>query len=174
MLRRIAVIGPESTGKSELCQQLARHYETEWVPEYARFHLDRMVKPYEREDLSLIAQGQLAWEDDKAEYADKYLFCDTNLIVIKVWSDHKYGSTDEWIEKELKERKYDFYLLGNIDIMWTPDPQREHPKLRKHFFEVFESYLKENDLPYAVISDIEDLRTENAMKAISAFFGENI
>lgn len=173
MLRRIAVIGPESTGKSELCQQLARNFETEWVPEYARFHLDRLFKPYEREDLGYIAKGQLTWEDDKAEYADKYLFCDTNLIVIKIWSDHKYGSTDEWIEQELATRKYDFYLLANIDIMWTPDPQREHPKMRKHFFEIYEKYLVDNQLPYAIISGIEDIRTENATQAIKRFFGEN-
>ena len=170
MLRRIAVIGPESTGKSELCQNLARHYEAEWVPEYARFHLDRMDKPYKKEDLGLIAQGQMAWEDDKAEYARRYLFCDTNLIVIKVWSDHKYGSTEEWIEKELKARKYDFYLLANIDLIWRPDPQREHPKMRKHFFDIYENYLKDNDLPYALVSGIEEARTACAVKAVEAFF----
>jgi NadR type nicotinamide-nucleotide adenylyltransferase len=172
MIRKIAVVGPESTGKSELCQHLAQNYNSEWVPEYARIHLDRLDRPYEREDLGLIAQGQMAWEDDKAEYANKYLFCDTTLLTIKIWSDHKYGSTDEWIEEELKRRKYDFYILGNIDLMWTPDPQREHPKLRKHFLDVFENYLKENNLPYAIVSGIEDIRTANASNAIDAFFGE--
>ncbi|MFY0599406.1 MAG: ATP-binding protein [Cyclobacteriaceae bacterium] len=172
MVKRVAIIGPESTGKSELCQHLARNYETEWVPEYARFHLDRMTVPYEREDLSLIAQGQLAWEDDKAKYANEYLFCDTNMLVMKVWSDHKYGSTDAWIEEELVKRKYDFYLLANIDLIWRPDPQREHPKMRKHFFDIYESYLKEHNLPYALISGIEDARTDCAMKALKAFFEE--
>ncbi len=174
MLKKIAIVGPESTGKSELCQHLARNYQTEWVPEYARFHLDRLLRPYEREDLGLIARGQLAWEDDKAAYASNYLFCDTNLIVIKVWSDYKYGSTDEWIEQALKDRKYDFYILANIDLIWRPDPQREHPKpqMRKELFSIYENYLKDNDLPYAVISGIEDVRTANAMKAIDAFFSE--
>lgn len=172
MLKKIAVIGPESTGKSELCQHLARNYETEWVPEYARFHLDRLMKPYEQEDLKMIAQGQLAWEDDKAEYASEYLFCDTNMIVMKVWSDHKYGNTDDWILKQLENRKYDYYLLANYDLIWRPDPQREHPKMRKHFFDIYENYLIENELPYAIVSGIEDARTACAMKAIDAFFAK--
>ena len=166
MIKRIAVIGPESTGKSELSQQLARELDTEWVPEYARFYIDRLDRPYEQTDLLEIAKGQLAWEDDKASYANQYLICDTNLIVIKVWSDHKYGNTDEWIEKEIKEREYDFYLLMDIDIPWRPDPQREHPKLRKHFFEVYENYLKEQGLPYAVVSGIEGDRLKSAISGM--------
>ncbi|WP_421875010.1 AAA family ATPase [Marinoscillum sp.] len=170
MTKRIAIIGPESTGKSELCQHLARIYETEWVPEYARFYLDRLDRPYDKEDLLAIAQGQMAWEDDKAEEAGEYLFCDTNLIVMKVWSDHKYGDTDPWILEELANRKYDFYILGNIDLIWRPDPQREHPKLRKHFFDIYENYLKEHDLPYGIASGIEDMRVKSARDLLEDFF----
>ncbi|WP_462247345.1 AAA family ATPase [Ekhidna sp.] len=168
--RRIVVLGPESTGKSELCQHLARHYDTEWVPEYARFYLDRLDRDYEQHDLKSIAEGQLSWEDEKAEYANKYLICDTNLIVIKIWSDHKYGNTDPWVEEDLQSRSYDFYLLNNIDIPWTPDPQREHPQMRKHFFDVFKSYLEENNLPYAIVSGIEGERKACAVDAIEEFF----
>ncbi len=172
MIRKIAIIGPESTGKSELCQHLARIYDTEWVPEYARFYLDRLEGEYQKVDLLHIAQGQMAWEDDKAEQASGYLFCDTNLIVMKVWSEHKYGEADPWILEELERRQYDFYLLGNIDLIWRPDPQREHPKLRKHFFDVYETYLKEHDLPYAIVSGIEDLRVKCAQDLIEDFFNK--
>lgn len=170
MIKKIAVIGPESTGKSELCQHLARIYETEWVPEFARFYLDRLGRPYDEADLLEIAKGQVAWEDDKAEVAEQYLFCDTNLIVMKIWSDHKYGHTHEWILRELEERKYDFYLLGNIDLIWRPDPQREHPKLRKHFFDIYENYLKDRGLPYGIVSGIEDLRVKCAQDLMEDFF----
>lgn len=170
MTKRIAIIGPESTGKSELCQHLAFHYDTEWVPEYARFYLDRLDGEYQKHDLKAIAEGQLSWEDEKAEYANKYLICDTNLIVIKIWSEHKYGETDAWIEEQLNEREYDFYLLNNIDIPWTPDPQREHPKLRKHFFEVYKKYLEDNKLPYAKVSGIEGERKKCAVDAIESYF----
>lgn len=170
MTKRIAVVGPESTGKSEICQHLARIYDTAWVPEFARFYLDRLDHSYEKEDLLEIAKGQVVWEDDKSNEAGEYLFCDTNLIVIKVWSDYKYGATDPWILQDLKERKYDFYLLGNIDLIWRPDPQREHPKLRKYFFDIYENYLKENNLPYGIVSGIEDARVKCAQELIKDFF----
>lgn len=166
MLKKIAIVGPESTGKSELSQQLARHFETEWVPEYARFYLDRLPGKYNREDLVNIAKGQIAWEDDKAKYASKYLFCDTNLIVIKVWSDHSFGETDPWILQELSNRKYDFYLLPDIDLPWRPDPQREHPTKRKYFFKIYEDYLKDHDLPYSIVRGVEEDRLASAIKGL--------
>ena len=169
-IKRIAILGPESTGKSELCQQLARIYETEWVPEFARFYLDRLDRPYEEEDLLHIAKGQMAWEDDKAEEAHQYLFCDTELTVMKVWSMHKYGRTHSWILEELAKRTYDFYLLGNIDLIWRPDPQREHPKLRKHFFEVYEKELKDRNLPYGIVSGIEENRVQCAVNHLNSYF----
>lgn len=171
--KRIVIIGPESTGKSESCQHLARHYDCEWVPEFARFYLDRLPGEYQQHDLKAIAEGQLAWEDEKAEYDNEYLFCDTNLIVIKIWSDHKYGSTDPWIEEQIKSRPYDFYLLNDIDILWTPDPQREHPNLRKHFFKVYKDYLEANELPFAIVSGIEGDRKNCAVEAIESFFSDS-
>ena len=170
MLKKIAIIGPESTGKSELAQHLARHYDTEWVPEYARFYLDRLDREYEQHDLKSIAEGQLAWEDEKAEYSNNYLICDTNLIIIKVWSDHKYGKTDDWIEEQVNSRTYDFYLLNNIDLPWMPDPQREHPNMREHFLKIYQEYLETNDLPYALVSGIEGDRKQCAVDAIENFF----
>lgn len=166
MIKKIAIIGPESTGKSELSQQLARQLETEWVPEYARFYLDRLSGKYEKKDLLEIAKGQMAWEDDKTSYANKYLFCDTNLIVIKIWSDFKFGNTHPWILEELQRRNYDFYLLPYIDLPWRPDPQREHPTRRKYFFKIYEDYLKENNLPYGIVKGIEEERLASAINAL--------
>lgn len=170
MVKRIAIIGPESTGKSETAQQLAQHYQTEWVPEYARFYLDRLDREYEQDDLLEIAKGQLAWEDEKAHYAQDLLFCDTNLIVIKIWSDHKYGETNPWIEEQLESRKYDYYLLNDIDLVWKPDPQREHPNLREHFFDVYNKYLQDRNLPYVIVSGHESERKRCAFEALDRFF----
>ncbi len=170
MVKKIAIIGPESTGKSELSQHLAQHYHTEWVPEFARFYLDRLGREYNQGDLKTIAEGQVNWEEDKLETANEFLFCDTNLIVIKVWSDHKYGNTDPWILENLQTRSYDYYLLNNIDLFWRPDPQREHPKLRKHFFDIYQDYLESNSLPYAIVSGFEDVRKKNAIEAIENYF----
>ena len=165
-LKKIAIVGPESTGKSELAAQLAREFETEWVPEYARFFIDRLSRPYEESDLLEIAKGQLAWEDDKASYASKFLFCDTNLIVIKIWSEHKYGKTDPWIETQLSERSYDFYLLSAIDLPWRPDPQREHPDKRSYFFDVYKQYLIDRQLPFAIVTGEEEDRLQSAITAL--------
>ncbi len=170
--KKVVVLGPESTGKSELCQHLAMYYKTEWVPEFARFYLDRLDRDYEQHDLKSIAEGQLAWEDDKFEYTNEYLICDTNLVVIKIWSDHKYGNTDSWIEEQLAERKYDFFLLNNVDIPWTPDPQREHPQLRKHFFDIYRQFLEDHSLPFAIVSGIEGDRKACAIHAIENFFAK--
>ena len=169
-LKRIAVVGPESTGKSQLCRHLAAYYQTQWVPEFARFYLDRLNRPYEQNDLKPIAEGQLQWEDDKAKQSKDYLFCDTNLIVIKIWSDHKYGNTDPRIEKQLAKRDYDFYLLTNIDIPWAPDPQREHPALREYFFEIYEEYLKRHNHSYSIVSGLEENRKKAALNALKAHF----
>ena len=162
-MKRVAIIGPESTGKSELSAQLAREFETEWVPEYARFYIDRLSRPYEESDLLEIAKGQLAWEDDKAAYANGLLFCDTNLIVVKVWSDHKYGRTHPWIQEQLETRNYDHYILSAIDLPWRPDPQREHPKMRQHFFDIYKHYLDENMLPYSIATGEEGDRLKSAL-----------
>jgi NadR type nicotinamide-nucleotide adenylyltransferase len=171
-MRKIAIIGPESTGKSEIAQKLAQHYQTEWVPEYARFYLDRLDREYDQSDLLEIAKGQVAWEDQKIEFAQDYLFCDTNLIVIKIWSDYKYESTDEWIEQELANRTYDFHLLSNIDIAWTSDPQREHPTKREYFFDVYKKYLEDRKIPFGIVSGFEEERTRNAISVIENYFKE--
>ena len=165
-VRRVAIVGPESTGKSEMSRRLAARYDTEWVPEYARFYLDRLDRNYGPGDLPKIARGQLAWEDQKAGRSNGLLFCDTNLIVIKIWSDHKYGTTDPWIEAELKNRRYDLFLLANTDLPWQPDSQREHPELRQYFFDKYKLYLKGHDLPYEIISGIADEREKCAIDAI--------
>ncbi|MBV6645705.1 MAG: ATP-binding protein [Cyclobacteriaceae bacterium] len=169
MTFKVAIVGPESTGKSELAQQLARSYQSEWVPEFARFYLDRLDRDYVESDLLEIAKGQLAWEDDKTLQTDSILLCDTNLIVIKIWSEHGYKRTDAWIEEQLQHRKYDFYLLTNIDLPWREDPQREHPDLRSYFLERYRDYLDKHHLPYAIVSGIEDKRTECAMEAIAQY-----
>ena len=168
MIKRIAIIGPESTGKSELAQQLAREYESEWVPEFARFYIDRLDRDYGYEDLKIIAEGQMTWENDKAEYANEYLFCDTNLIVIKVWSDFKFGKTDAWIEEQILNHNYDHILLCDIDIPWKPDPQREHPQSRKEIFDIYKNYLGENEIPYTLVQGIEGDRLASAKKGLES------
>lgn len=162
-LKKIVILGPESTGKSTLTKQLAEHFQCDWVPECARQYIDQLDRPYEKTDLLEIAKGQLHLEDEAvSKTAGNLLFYDTNLIVIKVWSDFKYGRTHPGIEEQLHLRTYDHYLLTDIDLPWEADPQREHPDKRKELFDIYESYLRSRKLPYSIIRGNGSQRFTNA------------
>lgn len=165
-LRKIAIIGPESTGKSLLSEQLAKHYKTHWVPEFAREYLNSLGREYVYDDLTIIARQQLVNEDKAASSSDNFLFCDTNLIVIKVWSDFKFGRTEPWIIEEIKRRKYDLHLLCDIDLPWQDDPLREHPHQRKELFDIYANELETFGLNHKVVSGVDKVRLENAIKTI--------
>ena len=128
-IHKIAIVGPESTGKSLLSEQLSNHYNTAWVPEVARDYLHKLNRPYTFDDLSVIAKLQLKEEERLSKTAKHFLFCDTNLIVIKVWSDFKYGRTEKWIVDAIQKSDYSLHLLTDIDLPWEDDPLREHPHL---------------------------------------------
>src|SRR5690554_2291780 len=95
-IKKVVVIGPESTGKSTLTSGLSKAFSEPWVPEYAREYLEKLAEKYQYEDLLQIAKGQIAGEEEKIKKAEAILFCDTDLQVIKVWSDHKFERTDPW------------------------------------------------------------------------------
>ena len=113
-MKKIAVIGPESTGKTWLIAELAEHYDCPAVSEYARDYIDQLDRPYNKEDLLKIARGQLQAEDmvAGADVVTIFYFCDTDLRVIKIWSMYKYGDVHPWIDYQIAQRKYHaFYLL---------------------------------------------------------------
>lgn len=164
---KIVVLGPESTGKSTLSQKLAAHYNTVWTPEYAREYIENLSRPYEQHDLLAIARGQLQLEDEKAQQASDLLICDTDLYVIKVWSEHKYGQCDPQILEQIASRRYDLYLLTYIDIPWENDPQREYPdpQMREYFYRIYRDIVMNSGVPWA---DIRGSYAEREAKAIAA------
>jgi len=168
-LKKIAITGPESTGKSILSEQLAQHYKTVWVKEFARYYIDNLRRPYRKEDILIIAKGQIRAEKMKSAEAVKFLFCDTELIVTKIWSEVKYGSCDPWILKKIDQNIYDLFLLCNIDIPWMDDPQREHPEMREHLFDLYYQELTRRNLPFFVISGTGNDRLKNAITVIDEF-----
>ena len=124
MPHKIVVIGPESTGKSTLSKSLAEYFKCPWVPEYAREYLEKLKGQYTYDDLLKIAKGQINKEETAIKKTENLLICDTDLHVIKVWSQHKFGKVHSWVEQLITDRKYDLYLLTDIDIPWENDPQR--------------------------------------------------
>jgi NadR type nicotinamide-nucleotide adenylyltransferase len=169
-LIKVAITGPESTGKSSLACDLANHYNTLWVPEFARDYLNKIDRPYTYQDVEDIAKGQLLLEDQFALKANRYLFCDTELIVIKIWMEYKFKMVPDWINEQIRNRQYDHFLLCNIDIPWEPDPLRENPQLRRFFFEWFVREIESNNINYTIISGNQHLRQTNAINTIDTLF----
>lgn len=165
-LKKIAIIGPESTGKTKLAKHLAEHFETNWVPEFARDYLLNLNRSYEKDDLLEIAKGQIRLEDEIAAKSNGFLICDTNLIVLKIWSDNSFGETHPWILEQLQTRNYDFHLLTNVDIPWVHDPLREHPNMREHFFEKYRKYLIDHRIPFETVSGDGDHRKQAAVRLL--------
>lgn len=167
-IKKIVVIGPESTGKSTLSEALATALQTVWVREYAVEYLDGLSRAYEERDLLEIAKGQLASEDASIAQANKYLVCDTDLNVLKVWSEHKYGRCDKWILEQIAARRYDLYLLTAPDIPWAYHPQREHPdaEMREYFYRVYKDIVVESGVPLVAVSGSYEKRLQEAIAAV--------
>jgi NadR type nicotinamide-nucleotide adenylyltransferase len=180
MIRKVVVIGPESTGKSTLCKQLAEHYNTTWVEEYAREYLLKNGKDYSYENLLDIAKGQIAkeesgirnWELAQQSTINHQLstvFIDTDMYVMKVWSEFVFDRCHHWILNRIAERNYDLYLLCNIDMPWVKDELREYPDLvrRQKLYCYYKDLLINQNVPWVDISGNYDERLEKAITAVN-------
>jgi NadR type nicotinamide-nucleotide adenylyltransferase len=170
---RIAIVGPESTGKSTLAEQLAKHYNTCFVPEYAREYLNNLKRVYTIGDVVAISKGQMQTEDELALKANKLLICDTTLLVTKIWAEFKYHQAPEWIKENINKRKYNLHLLTSIDLPWMPDPQREHPHLREKLFEIYQNELAALKVNYTIISGNAEMRLQQAINSIDGLLKVN-
>jgi len=169
-LKKIVLTGPESTGKTTLAKQLALHYDAIWVPEFARDYLAQLNRPYEESDLLEIAKGQVHIEESCAKQAGELLICDTDLLVMKVWSEFKYGKCDPWILEQVQSRHYDVYLLCGIDIPWEQDPLRENPGQREELHQLYERELKSLNKEYLHVEGATDERLNKAIAQIGNLF----
>ena len=167
--KRILILGPESTGKSTLAEKLAEHYAEPWVPEVAREYLEQLDRPYGYDDLLQIGRQQMQLEDEMAGGAKNYLFCDTDLRVIQVWSQHRFGKVDPWVLEEITRRTYDLILLCAPDLPWQEDPLREHPELemRQQFFDVYLQLTLASGFPWALISGDTAERLSTAIQEVN-------
>ena len=172
-MKKIVIIGPESTGKTSLTRQLAAHFQCPMVEEYARSYIDQLDRPYNKDDLFEIARGQIRLEDSFEQHNAPYLFCDTDLRVIKIWSNFKYQDVHPWIMYQIGNRQYHAYLLTDIDLPWQPDPQREHPDQRRQLFEIYQTEIESSGVPFSIISGSGPQRFENAVKFITSITPNN-
>lgn len=168
-MKKIAIVGPESTGKSALAQALAEYYQTDWVPEVARTYLENLGRGYSAIDVEEIAHLQLTAEEKMEKNVSGILFFDTTLLVIKIWMMNAYGQCPDWIVKSVESRHYDLYLLCDIDLPWKPDPLREHPNHREFFRNWYERELNLMNANYKWVSGIGEIRLENAISTTDQF-----
>jgi NadR type nicotinamide-nucleotide adenylyltransferase len=183
ILKKIVVIGPESTGKSTLCSQLAGHYKTVWCPEYAREYLEKNGTGYTYDDLLTIAKGQIELEElsvVNCQLAVKkssnspltthhsLLFIDTDMYVMKVWCEFAFGKCHSWILNQIVERKYDLYLLCNVDLPWVKDELREYPELeiRNKLYHFYKDIMINQPVPWIDISGSYEERLQTAIYAV--------
>lgn len=175
MLKKIAIIGPESTGKSTLCEQLAQHYGTVWCPEYAREYLGLQGAKYDYDDLLTIAKGQAQLEDkfvqlamDKGQWTvgqPNPIFIDTEMYVMKVWCEFVFGKCHQYILDQLAARKYHLYLLCNADLPWVHDELREYPdaQTRQRLYQIYKDIMMNQSVPWTDISGDSLQRLEKAI-----------
>jgi len=165
---KIAIVGPESTGKSELSVALANHFQCDFVPEFAREYVEKLDRPYTFDDVCTIAEKQI---DEQNCYNENnlqnFVFFDTELIITKVWFEYCYQKVPEFVNRRIAENYFDFYLLCYPDLPWVPDTVREHGgDERMFFYEWYKREIEKTGKPYAIIQGVGNERTENAIKAI--------
>lgn len=171
---KVALYGPESTGKTTLAQSLAKHYNTAWVPEYAREYLEK--KWHEKgeicasEDIYPIGVGQMKLENKAARHANKLLFCDTTLLSTQVYSEAYFeGWCDERIVLANKKNKYDIYFLTEIDVPWEKDLLRDRPNQREVMFGYFTAALKQRNINFVTLKGSIEARMKLATDHIQSF-----
>jgi nicotinamide riboside kinase len=163
---KIVLTGPESSGKTTLATPLAAALQAPWTPEFARFYLASLGRPYERTDLPLILNGQMAWEHWYLQKSEHFLVCDTDWTVVYIWEQYRFAPKVPWIGIPAASPIPVCYLLCEPDFPWQPDPLREHPEERSILFDRYQQLLHAQNLPFIVLSGDPQKRFAHAWQYI--------
>jgi nicotinamide riboside kinase len=167
---KIALFGPESTGKTTLAKQLADHFKTNWAPEFARNYLEEKLKESgqicQPDDLLPIAIGQTKNENEALLTANQYLFCDTCLMVTKVFSEIYFNFCDPELEKAARKHEYDLFFLTDVDVTWEKDSLRDSPNNREEIFQIFRDELIKKNKPFILLRGDSQTRLTYAIEVI--------
>ena len=170
---RIAIFGPESTGKTRLAGELAAAFGEPWASEYVREFWDRHGGRIVGADLPEIARGQIENEERAARSARRVMFCDTELLTNVLWADLLFpGQCPDWVRQaaETRCRRYAVYLLCLTDLEFEPDPQRcfVDPEGRDSCMRLWRQTLLDRNLPCVEIGGSGADRLQRARAAVAA------
>ena len=165
-MKRIAITGPECSGKSAVALALASKFQINWIPEAARSFLEKLDRPYLQDDLDLIARRQQMMIDGVKN--QDILISDTEMLVLKIWSEVKYGNVSAYIESLWRNQDFDLYLLCKPDIPYEIDPLRENPDNRDELFELYKTALENSNRNFIILSGDLNSRMETAIEKINS------
>lgn len=170
-IRRVCLIGAESTGKTTLAEALAHHFNTTWAREFAREYLEPKNWVCQREDMIAIAEGQARLEDEIVERANRVLFCDTDPMTTSIWCERYFDKCDPRILRLAEGRRYDLYFLCGTDIPWVNDGTRDSHHFREWFHRRFLEEIESRHLPSALLSGSFEERMSKAITEVTRLLG---
>lgn len=166
LTHKIVTTGPESSGKSVLCQELSVYYDAPWVPEYARHYLEIHGPDYDFTAFRKMLRGHLQRQASAAASRPPLLFLDTDLINYVIWARWVFDRLPQELERALPKEGDHRYLLTYPDLPWAHDPLRENPEERLTLFQAHRQLIEELDRPYAVIYGSGEERLNSARRAL--------
>lgn len=170
---KVVVTGPESTGKTSLAKMLASHFNTVWMPEYARDYISGLARKYDYDDIEIIAREQVRREKYYLSLANDFLFYDTYLIITKVWFRVLYGRHPEWINTAIQRSGIDLFLVCNTDIPWIPDPLRENGgQMRSVLLQMYIDEINSYGIPWKMVSGKNEGRNSAAVEILYNHFNQ--
>lgn len=162
--KTVIITGAESTGKSTLTQLLAAHYNVPLYAEFARNYVEQLNRPYNYDDVEIIARKQVEQVKTAREMAYPVIFVDTWLIITKVWFEVVFQNVPEWLENEIKTTPIDLFLICDTNLPWIPDPVRENGGERRELLQTkYIDYIKNYNFTYQIINGENQTRFKNAL-----------
>jgi len=172
-VERIAVLGAESSGKSTLCEALARHYGTVWVPEYLREFVDTRARVPFESDQYPIARAQREREDAAAARAQRFLFCDTTPLMTALYSRQYWGRVDPQLARLDSRYDYARTFVTAPDSPWEPDGlQRESEEVRQKVHRMLVATLDARRIPYVLLAGELAQRIRRVQQVLGPAAGE--
>jgi NadR type nicotinamide-nucleotide adenylyltransferase len=168
-VRRVVVIGSESSGTTTLARALAEHYRTVWVPEYGRTYSEGRVhssQPWRSDEFTFIAIEQARMEDALAALANRVLICDTDPFATAIWHERYMGTASPEVQAIADARTYDLYIVTDVNIPFAPDDIRDGESFREWMQGRFIDELSKKPTPMIVVTGPHEERFAAAVKKI--------